>query len=175
MRSEVFWCQIHGSYSPAFNSIACPQCLIKDKPNMNDKWKFTAADFACHDNCPNALAARANAKLARLLADAPTVYGFEKDSRGLSCFDGQPSGNDTHTARLLMIEPIARDTAESLWRDLISWEARNGIPPQDTQAITIPLEYFMRARKLIYPKAEWQGPTQAEIERAMRPGMGVDE
>lgn len=33
---------------------------------------------------------------------------------------------DTHTARLVMIEPIQKDTAEGLLREFVSWSAGDG-------------------------------------------------
>lgn len=54
----------------------------------------------------------------RLLANAPVVYGYRNYN---SYHAGGPGPDDTRTARLLMIEPIHQDSAESLLRELTDW------------------------------------------------------
>lgn len=48
----------------------------------------------------------------------------------------------THTARLVMIEPLQRDTAESLLRELANWAGQDGYP----------FELQKRAKKLLENK-----------------------
>ncbi len=71
------------------------------------------------------------AEVERLLADAPVVTGREHKQNpplaiDLWCTREQAGSNEpgymppTHTAKLLCIQPIVRDTAESLLREMIS-------------------------------------------------------
>lgn len=71
------------------------------------------------------------ADLERILSQAPVVWG-QKNKYGVTEWgqynDEQmetegPSPFDTHTARLIGIKPIVKDTAESLMRDyLVEYE-----------------------------------------------------
>lgn len=78
-------------YSPPHNSFGKPQDLGK---------------FRCVDADD----------LERALAAAPVVY--KKDAPG-HVYSPLKNCDDTHTARLLCVQPIVRDTAESLLRDLL--------------------------------------------------------
>lgn len=80
-----------------------------------------------------------------LLRDAPVVYGgTDCDGRGEynNPFSNYHSmGIDTHTARLVCIEPIVRDTAEGLLREFVEQREIRG-----------PDSLVERARKLLEGK-----------------------
>jgi hypothetical protein len=65
-------------------------------------------------NAPHVLAD----DVERLLESAPVVYGLRNRDRW-DFSEINTDSIDTHSARLLLIEPIVRDTAESLLRELI--------------------------------------------------------
>lgn len=55
----------------------------------------------------------------RLLASAPVVYGC-KDIPDVYWSSDRPCDEDTHTARLIMIEPIEQDSERKVLDDLVS-------------------------------------------------------
>jgi hypothetical protein len=60
----------------------------------------------------------------RMLAEAPVVYGVP--NAFFSHVEGEIGGNgqpDTHTARLICIQPIRQDTAESLLKEFVDLDA----------------------------------------------------
>jgi hypothetical protein len=91
------------------------------------------------------------ADVERLLESAPVVHGLiEERSMGLALRSNLDRGPiDTHTARLLLIEPIVRDTPESLLRELIRaaevWGFRRAVRSYRTHVVT-------RARRLLERK-----------------------
>lgn len=80
--------------------------------------------------------------LERALANAPVVYGGKIPATGLMQYDEQPGTQDTHIARLVCVQAIQKDTAESLLRELIECPAWEG-PFKSLQE---------RARKLLEEK-----------------------
>lgn len=98
---------------------------------MSEKWKFMAKDFG-HPiygttNQKIVAADLANALLQEWLAESPVVTGvIQKDqSISVSKWDEwapgiEPHKNDTHRGRLIMIEPIVKDTAEEFIKDLVA-------------------------------------------------------
>ncbi len=108
----------------------CPHHPPSAKPQgvRMANWTFTPSDFAGSgnrvlDSYAEPIADAANAKLAEWLKDAPRVYGT--DIQGADWGDKQESC-DRHTARLIAIEPIVRDTAESLLREFLAEVDRVG-------------------------------------------------
>lgn len=88
-------------------------------------WKFEAKDFqsthrgamqGCRLEYLQGYADVANAKLAEWLSAAPVVYSYAKDAES---WWAKREAVSTHTARLVAIEPIRRDTAESLLREML--------------------------------------------------------
>lgn len=94
---------------------------------------FKPEDFVAVTACPSFhltpqwFVETCNAKLNEWLNSQPVYYGgqigvidrrmrFEQERK----FDGPTSEWATHTARLVMIEPIARDTAEGLLREFVA-------------------------------------------------------
>ncbi len=81
-----------------------------------------------YESCSTYLKAQviSAADVERLLADAPVVYGQIKNiDGGLSkdkywCATQIGNCGETHTAKLLCIQPIVRDTAESLLREALA-------------------------------------------------------
>lgn len=65
-----------------------------------------------------------------------TAYWNEPDVKGAN------PENSTHTALLINIQPIVKDTAESLLRDLIHFEDKSRLHP----------EFIARARRLLEGK-----------------------
>jgi hypothetical protein len=57
------------------------------------------------------------ADVERWLEQAPVVYGLHAGADTVWTMD--KTGMDTHMAKILLIEPIARDTAEGLLRELV--------------------------------------------------------
>lgn len=112
--------------------------------STDEKWKFRASDFdpdigPADDGemlCTYEWAAlRAQAKLASWIASAPVVTtGWEPSGDGgmADTFvwrtSYKPHKNPTHTARLICIEEIKRDTAEAIVADLARWAmGRDGV------------------------------------------------
>lgn len=59
----------------------------------------------------------------RLLANAPVVYGEVKADRATVYSTAPGPEYDTHTARLLLIEPLVKESEEvQLLRSLIQWD-----------------------------------------------------
>lgn len=103
---------------------------------LSPPWKFTAEDFGFGVksgavNIGYALE-RFNAKLAKLLEAAPVVHYGERAhptkgdgamSKYWTEYEPERDGtltNYTHTARLVCIEPIAKESAKDVLRDLIA-------------------------------------------------------
>lgn len=93
------------------------------------------------------------ADVERMLAQAPVVYGrfindYQADAFSADEYQGlDPREVDTHTARLLCIQEIRQDTAESLLRELV--RAADRFPenvPHGQRA------WLDRARKLLQTK-----------------------
>lgn len=59
------------------------------------------------------------ADVEKLLANAPVVNAHKLPDMPFGGWTQEKFG-DTHTARLVLIEPIVRDTAESLLREMIA-------------------------------------------------------
>lgn len=59
------------------------------------------------------------ADVEKLLAGAPVVRARLYDNEVFGEWFDKAHEQDTHTARLLLIEPIVKDTAESLLKELI--------------------------------------------------------
>lgn len=57
------------------------------------------------------------ADVEKLLEDAPVVTAYNNNKLYWSTNNDD---GDTHTARLVMMEPIAKDTAEGLLREIVS-------------------------------------------------------
>lgn len=89
----------------------------------------------CHHN-PDIFDAIYASSVEALLVSATVVYGGESIiwTQRQSCLT-----QDTHSARLLLIQPIVKDTTESLLRELIHART-HGIKPEDI---------IIRARKLL--------------------------
>lgn len=79
------------------------------------------------------------ADVERLLEQAPVVRNAERMKDEWSI---QSHPEDTHTARLVLVTPIVRDTAESLLRELMDIFNKAG---HDGYAV----ELLERARKLL--------------------------
>lgn len=67
--------------------------------------------------------------VAKLLREAPVVYGLDKNDgkayviwRSVDNFAGGPA---THSAKLICITPIVKDTAESLLREFVEIRSDN--------------------------------------------------
>jgi hypothetical protein len=88
------------------------------------------------------------ADVERLLESAPVVHGLIEDNDWICFSEPGPRADDTHTARLLLIEPIVRDTPESLLRELIR-AARSGDLEEQCARIG---RVVTRARRLLESK-----------------------
>lgn len=99
---------------------------------MSDDWKFTASDFRKATGYSEYCAASANAKLAEWIAAAPVVYAHQIEGTKLSGpWTGPSQFGDTHTAKLVQISLIVRDTHESLLRELLRlMSPSHGQPPE---------------------------------------------
>lgn len=79
----------------------------------------------------------ANEKLRERLSRCPVVYGYEYKSKPGSIWstqkdeDAAKGFSDDHTARLVAVTPIVRDTVESLLRELILLDKRGTIMPRE--------------------------------------------
>jgi hypothetical protein len=66
-------------------------------------------------------------QLEKLLESAPRVYGYSNTVHTIWSStkdeDAKEGVYDTHTARLLCVQPVVRDTAESLLREWQEWFA----------------------------------------------------
>lgn len=117
---------------------------------MSKPWKFDPRDFAdtfAPSNCAN----QANAKLAEWIASAPVVYGrddqwSEREILPTESPESHSWQRRTHIARLICIEPIVRDSAESLLRELLTLETGVGCEPEWLMSLA------NRARKLLEEK-----------------------
>lgn len=78
--------------------------------------------------------------LEALLASAPVVYGV-KDADDVGWCAHHDAEIDTHTALLVNVQPIRKDTAESLLRELIE--------QCDGETAMIPRHVYDRARALL--------------------------
>ncbi len=86
------------------------------------------------------------ADLERVLESAPVVKSYPQAMEVNNWF-GHDSSGYTHTARLLCVQPIVKDTAESLLRELATYEAKlteKGFFCSDTIS-----DLANRARKLL--------------------------
>lgn len=138
---------------------------------MSDtKWKFTAEDCDLtvtgtlvhglvmgmktvdSNTVPAVSLEKANAKLAEWLESAPAVYAMgslgEKpddwlfvNSRRYHACGQRAKDAVTHTARLIMVEPIVLDTAESLLLEILE--------KHDCENVLLSLDLYDRARKLL--------------------------
>jgi len=127
---------------------------------MNKPFEFTAEDFeqiAICDNTNNlnqVFADFVNARLHRWIEAAPMVYGmnsriWKTDQQINRCENnGMIINPDTHTARLICIEPIKQDTAEGLLQTLIELSDT----PADDGSWSDVLDIIERARKLLENK-----------------------
>lgn len=115
----------------------------------DEKWKFTAEDFAPHGLCEFVrttwVIERANELIRKWIEASPVVNirsGYMAAMHGMTPLKVERES----TARLICIEPIARDTAESLLRDMIKYvDGGNGL--------TLEMHgYLDRARKLLESK-----------------------
>lgn len=119
----------------------------------DEKWKFCRALNLKEEDMPQSIALGdyfiPASYLEKEIAASPVVY----KRRGLGCEfwdevspDDHYSSEPTDTARLIAITPIARDTAESLLRDMIKYgDGGNGL--------TLEMHgYLDRARKLVGDK-----------------------
>lgn len=80
-------------------------------------------------------------QVEKMLAEAPVVYGH-----GKSWIEGGPNHDpviSTHSAKLVCIEPIKRDTAESLLRELVESDEQEGRYGNRHQ------EALLRAKRLL--------------------------
>ena len=88
----------------------------------------------------------------RVLEQAPVKYGAICGDFGW--FDrevptnGGHHGERTHSARLLCVQPIVRDTAESILRELADWLDWDGLPNGRKEKPTLH-DIRERARKLL--------------------------
>lgn len=88
------------------------------------------------------------AEVEKLLEGAPVVRARLYDNEVFGEWFDKAHEQDTHTARLLLIEPIVKDTAEQILRELI--EVADSIGQQNPQ---IGVGYFVeRARRLLEVK-----------------------
>lgn len=119
---------------------------------MRAPWKFEDSDFAGPYGQVTSTRASdlANTKLAEWIAQAPVVYGFDQPLSSDPRHHGWttiPTSIDhrTHTAKLIYIEPIARESEErQLLRELVSATyKRSAFSGEAIEAICI------RARKLL--------------------------
>lgn len=108
----------------------------------DEKWKFEPEDF---DNGElsaktfESLAIIANAKLAKWIAESPVVYSDNATNWGPPI-----SGDiDKYKARVIYSEPVVKDTAESLLRDMLTASRHD-------EAFAI--RFIDRARKLLEGK-----------------------
>lgn len=93
---------------------------------MSSPWEFSFRDFSALTR-PATAADIANAKLKEWIASAPVVFKYEGTmplryqgaTQTYDCWTDAPEAADTTCARLICIEPIVRDTAESLLRELM--------------------------------------------------------
>lgn len=95
-------------------------------------------------------ACAANAKLKEWLEKAPVVYwrGETRD-RFMGDIHEAPMFGDTHTARLVAVEPIVRDTAESLLREMSAkLDTYQKVYPEDKQLRS----FRARAAKILETK-----------------------
>lgn len=88
-------------------------------------------------------------KANRLLLEKGTaVYGVKDKFTGLLNMNEQPGASDTHSALLINIEPIERDSAESLLRDIITAGSLLDIHTRESLEGTLK-RFYDRARKLL--------------------------
>lgn len=90
-------------------------------------------------------------EVERMLSEAPVVYGFDahqgSDKRAWLFDERKNEDFQTHTARLVCIQPVQRDTAESLLRELIEL--------QECDHLSLPSDYISlknRAKALLEGK-----------------------
>lgn len=111
---------------PNSTHVAESEMSVKPKSEQSEpklgEWKFTAADFFMPDAIKNVVSAAndfdrkcmasiANARLAEMIQAAPVVYGVP--NAFFSHVQGelpQNGGPDTHSARLICIEPLVRES-----------------------------------------------------------------
>lgn len=123
-------------------------------------WEFTSEDFDNYHCAPTlanstgVMARIANAKLRAWIEAAPVVYGVYEDrsdavpryartetiERAREFFTG---AEITHRARLICIEPLVKDTAESLLREMLNDSL------SDNGSIVLTSRFEDRARKLL--------------------------
>lgn len=80
------------------------------------------------------------ADLERALEQAPVVYGVASDPYNW----GPVKSTDTHSARLLCVQPIVRDTHESVLRELVRIADSGGFKTDAYRS-----DLFDRARRLL--------------------------
>ncbi len=111
-------------------------------------WKFESSHIEemLSSNCTwEQYADILNAKLAEWIAASPRLSGLKDRESGLWIYSEQPSVGDTHMAHIICIEPIVRDTAESLLRELIRAKGKD-----DSDIILS--EVIVRAQRLLEKK-----------------------
>jgi hypothetical protein len=81
--------------------------------------------------------------LERVLERAPVVYVFKKDSKWVWMPTADGFTIRTHTARLLCVEPIKKESAEDLLREILDAVEEQG------QSWPYPEKYIERAKKVL--------------------------
>jgi hypothetical protein len=105
---------------------------------------FKAEDFKHITLVPTAAAARAN----YLLAERGVVVRGIVDERGYDAYSSYEHGpGDTHTALLINVQPIQKDSAESLLREIV-----DGYDKDQYQYGTKIHERIERAKRLLGKK-----------------------
>lgn len=89
------------------------------EPARTPPWRFEAGHFDALFK-PAGMAARANKLLAEWLQATGKLYGKRDPESGFWAFGEHPAQNDTHTCVPVALTPIARDTAESLLREIVT-------------------------------------------------------
>lgn len=94
---------------------------------------------------------RVNAdELERVLEQAPVVYARKlSDDSGWHHFNCEPWSTDTHFGRVLCVQPIVKDTAESLLRELVDLWCHTSYSAYDGPTVT---KLANRARALLEGK-----------------------
>lgn len=123
---------------------------------MSEKWKFRATDFVLSGGVTPSyqdMAYSANAKLQEWIAESPTVFGW--DHRAGFVYQGQKVDQDLHWQGLIIkIEPIVKDTMESLLRELVmnALPSRNQSNDRQYLQMLDAEGFYERARKLLEGK-----------------------
>lgn len=81
--------------------------------------------------------------LEAALNKAPVVTTYAYEEKGI--WYAKPSSNPLHTARLVCVAPIVKDTAESLLRELIKTTTKAG----DLDEISAELHDILRRARLL--------------------------